>query len=259
MLDAHPNVIVAHEFFLFEQLHHDEGLKNRNRLFDELYTNSANSRCRQLNETKKGYSLGMEESWQGRFTNLRVIGDKSGGKAALMYGVNPFKLKQLYMELTNIVRVPIKVLEVIRNPLDMIATQVLFSGSPASNAKVNATSAHKYTNFRVLQRASLRVVKISKSLQVMTHDLGLSPLQVHCEDLIADPVKTISDICRFLSLDCSAEYLQMCADKTFKNVSESRHLVTWDPQTIPSLIRKLRISPLFRKYASSFRMFMGNR
>ena len=69
----------------------------------------------------------------------------------------------------------------------------------------------------------------------MISDLGLSPLEVHCEDLVNDPVETISNICQYLDLECSQDYLQMCADKTFKNVSESRHLVQWNPRNFVGL------------------------
>ena len=85
----------------------------------------------------------------------------------------------------------------------------------------------------------------------MVPDVGLSPLEVHCEDLIADPAKTVSHICQFLDVECSADYLQMCVDKTFRNVSESRHLVNWDPHTLHSLIDTLLSFPFFQRYAPS--------
>ena len=82
----------------------------------------------------------------------------------------------------------------------------------------------------------------------MVTDLNLSPHQVYCDDLIADPIKTISGICDYLEVECSAEYLQMCAGKTYKEVSTTRDLVTWDPKTLPSLKKDLEKFPFFARY-----------
>ena len=253
MLDAHPNMIVAHEFFLFKKLIENEQLGlNRTRLYEELYNNSFSSiqqkGWRDSGHSEKGYDLSIGKSWQGRFTHLKVIGDKSGGTSVMVYMKDRNVFKRLYQRLTDTVEVPIKVLQVIRNPLDMIATVTLYTGSSVRGRKANATVLQKYKNFAIMKRSTTEILNIARAIVRMISDVGLSPLEIHCEDLIADPAKTISNICRFLGVECSADYLQMCVDKTFKNVSESRHLVQWDPQTLPRLIDTLRAFPFFKKY-----------
>ena len=253
MLDAHPNMIVAHEFFLFKKLIENEQLGlNRTRLYEELYRNSfiniQQNGWRDSGHNEKGYTLSIDKSWQGRFTYLKVIGDKSGGISVKMYMKDSDVFKRLYQRLTDTVEVPIKVLQVIRNPLDMIATITLYAGSSVGGRKANATVLQKYKNFALMKISTFKVLNIARGIVSMISDVGLSPLEIHCEDLIADPAKTISKICRFLDVECSADYLQMCVDKTFKNVSESRHLVQWDPQTLPQLIDALRTFPFFEKY-----------
>ena len=199
-------------------------------------------------KTVKGiYSLEIDGSWQGRFTELKVIGDKSGGRAVKEYNRDSKKFKKLYRQLASSVKVPIEVLQVVRNPLDMIATKVLYMGSSSKYTKVNATIEHKYRNFELINKVAIDFLNFTKAIMRMIPDVGLSPpLEVHCEDLISHPSKTISDICQFLDLECSPDYLQMCVDKTFKNVSESRHLVDWDPNTLPLLIEQLRTFHSFR-------------
>ena len=94
LLDAHPNVIVAHEFFLFTKLSEDKELSNRSRLYNQLYRNSymsAKEGWRTSNKTQKGYSLDMAGSWQGQFTKLEVIGDKCGGELIRSYAQNSKK------------------------------------------------------------------------------------------------------------------------------------------------------------------------
>ena len=130
----------------------------------------------------------------------------------------------------------------------MIATVTLYTGSPVHGRKAYATVLQKYKNFAIMKRSTTAILNIARGIVSLISDVGLSPLEIHCEDLIADPAKTISEICRFLDVECSADYLQMCVDKTFKNVSESRHLVQWDPQTLPQLIDTLRTFPFFEKY-----------
>ena len=242
-MDAHPNVVIAHVYFLFRKLKlkRNKGPSvNLSQLYSQLfYWSTVNDDFRNL---EKGYSFNIDGSWQGRFTELKVIGDKSGRSAVVEY------IKDRDQQLAATVNVPIKVLQVVRNPLDMIATKVLFTGSPTKTTKVNATVEHKYRNFGLINKAATHFVNFTKEIIGMIYDVGLSPLEVHCEDLISHPSKTISDICQFLDLECSPDYLQMCVDKTFKNVSESRHLVDWDPNTLPSLIEQLRSFPFFKKY-----------
>ena len=252
MLDAHPNIIVAHEYFLFKQLSQNPELSNRKLLYNELYRNSymnAKGGWRTSNQTQKGYSISVGGLWQGRFTSLKVIGDKCGGDSTRFYSHSRGQFKKVYWMLKANVKVPIKILQIVRNPFDMIATVTLYRGSGKQDVKVNTTSKHKYTNFHVLNGATRSILDIARAIVRMISDVGLSPLEIHCEDLIADPAKTILEICRFLDVECSADYLQMCVDKTFKNVSESRHLVQWDPQTLPRLMKQIKRFPFFKRYS----------
>ena len=253
MLDAHPNTVIAHEYGLFQRMNKDKGLSlNRSQLYNELYKNAYMSLTtegpRDSRNDRRGYTLNVDGSWQGRFTSLRVIGDKSGGKTVMQYKLDSENFKRLYQQLAASVKVPIKVLQIIRNPLNIIATNTLYDSSSVRGTKTKATHMKKYGNFTVLNRSASVIVDISKAVMRMIPDLGLSPLEVHCEDLIADPAKTLSDICRFLDLECPADYLKMCVDKTFKTVSESRHTVDWDPNTLPLFIKELRTFPFFQRY-----------
>ena len=165
-----------------------------------------------------------------------------------MYYKNRHRFKYIYETLKDIVKVPIKVLQIVRNPFDMVATATLYTSSGSENKKFNATSTNKLNNQHFLWGATMSVLQRADAIMEMIPDLGLSPLEVHCEDLVNDPVKTISKICQYLDLECSQDYLQMCADKTFKNVSESRHLIRWNPDTLSVLIRNIKKYPFFDRY-----------
>ena len=250
MLDANPNIIVAHEYFLFKNLHKNI---DRERWFNELYKKSYDSTqggWRSANRSNKGYTLDIDGSWQGQFTKLKVIGDKSGGDAVIEYNKNPKLFKTFYNRLLAKVKLPVKVIQVIRNPYDMIATATLFEASSVNGVKEPATPTHKYSNFRLLNSRISNFLSLSRALMQMLSYFNLSPHQVYCEDLIADPIGTISSICQYLEVDCSADYLQMCADKTFKNTSVSRDLVEWDPKALQSLTQHIKQFPFFDRYAN---------
>ena len=82
MLNAHPNIIIAHEYNVFLKsintvLRGGRGplaLFNRN-----IYDNAMKG----WRSGKKGYNLSMDwHMWQGRVRSLRVIGDKGAAMAA---------------------------------------------------------------------------------------------------------------------------------------------------------------------------------
>ena len=80
------NVVIAHEYALFVKWEHEPAQhSNKTWLFNALYNNSRFSMYRGLRTQqalKKGYTLAIPGSWQGRFdlsSGISVIGDKSGG------------------------------------------------------------------------------------------------------------------------------------------------------------------------------------
>ena len=107
-LDAHPSIVIAHEFMIFRKWLRDSGdtIRNKSALFNELYRKSFEnsvSGLRMSGRDKKGYDLSVNNSWQGQFKQLRVIGDKSGGKAGIIYHKNSTQFRQAYHEIANTV------------------------------------------------------------------------------------------------------------------------------------------------------------
>ena len=56
----------------------------------------------------------------------------------------------------------------------------------------------------------------------------LDILEVHNQDLIFNPRKTIKEMCDFIELSCSESYLDVCAHKIFKVTSQSRYRIVWE-------------------------------
>lgn len=130
LMDAHPNMIVAHQCNIFSRwrwMH----LNNRQRLYTILYNNSyinayTSRGWRSSKRNKKGYTLEVGGGWQGKFTKLKVIGDKSGGQASKRHKISPANFVDIFHQLQKVVGVPVRAIHVVRNPYDMISTQLLY-------------------------------------------------------------------------------------------------------------------------------------
>ena len=262
LMDAHPNMIVADEYYLFDKLAGDKGhkrqkqLSTRSGLFDELYWNSytcARSGSRNASGTHtKNYHLGVEGMWQGRFDQLKVIGEKTGGATAMMYHEDNKKFKTIYKQLENVAGVPLYAIHVVRNPYDMIATVALYhaSGHP-NDYKVPASVENKFDNLDQLTRAMEIVLRKANAVAHMKADskLNLKLLEIYLEDLIVRPRREILSICKFLEVECFEEYLQACAAKAYPSASRSRDIVVWSSELKKKVNAATKRYDFFSRYS----------
>ena len=256
MMDAHPDIVIAHEFMLFKKWQDDPDLlMNKSSLFNALYRDSyteAKKGWRSSDKGNKGYTFDMLSSWQGRFCQLRVIGDKSGGHTARMYLQSSQRACRTYEELVDTVKVPVHIIHVVRNPYDMIATQVLYTtlSGGVGGKKKNATADHPYSNAEQLQKSIRQINSLASAVQGMIENCHLeNTLEIHNADHVKDPKATLQQICDFLDVECPEDYLQECDDKTFKQLSKTRELVVWNPEAhalVKAIIKKF---PFFHRYS----------
>lgn len=235
ILDAHPNIVIAHEYYLFDKVlaaPHEKRIRTKAKLFDELYWSSYHSTVsgwRSDKETRKGYNLRINGTWQGQFDQrLSVIGDKTGGATATMYHTSPQVFKATLKRLDMLSGVPHAAIHVVRNPYDMIATVALFqaSGDP-DYTKVEASTTNKFNQVVYLERATDIVLTKAAGVRAMVAGCRLNLLEVHLEDLIASPSTVIHRMCEFLGVACAREYVNTCDQKVFKHVPRSRDVVEW--------------------------------
>ena len=255
MMDAHPDIVIAHEFMLFKVWpHHDPDLKNKSYLFNALYQNSYKEakvgwRSSDPNfggKKLKGYSLNMSSAWQGRFRQLRVIGDKSGGQTAIAYSQSSQRACRTYEELVDTVKVPIHTIHVVRNPYDIIATSMLYSAGMHGRATVD----HPYNNNVQLRKAMQYISSLPSAVKGMIENCHLDNiLEIHHADYVKDPKATLQQICDFLDVECPEDYLQECDDKTFKQLSKTRELVVWNPEAHTLVKAMIKKFPFFHRYS----------
>ena len=261
MIDAHPNAILAHEFNLFNKLAiqlsvGNEHLLNKSHLFNSLYQDSYTEatigwRSGKSSYNKKGYSLklNVSESWQGRFRTLKVIGDKSGGSTSRVYRDHPQLFLQMYRSLVDAVRVPVRVIHVVRNPYDMIATRLLYRLSSVKRQKAQFNSTNKLENDKVVYQAFQGLYKEVKAVRDMVEACNLTVLEIHNEEFILNPRKEMESVCEFLGLSCSESYLRMCEKMTYKNVSRTRDSVKWTTHIKGVVETGMLQLPFFKRYS----------
>lgn len=256
MIDAHPNAVLAHEFDVFQRLATGKDyLLNKSRLFNALYQDSyteAIAGWRSENSTfkRKGYSLKLNtsESWHGKFRTLKVIGDKAGGHTSHVYRDQPDVFQRVYRSLVDVIRVPVRVIHVVRNPYDIIATRVLYqvarmNGERGQKAQVNSTI--KLQHDHVIKDAFNALYSEIRVVHTMIKTCNLTVIEIHNADFVQDPRKEMKSLCEFLGLSCSENYLKMCEQAAYKNVSKTRDAVEW-----PEEIRILVDTDIIRQFSS---------
>ena len=207
LLDAHPNAIIANEL---DALKYVQAGFSKRQIYQLLLENSR--KHAESGREWNTYSYEVPGQWQGRFDKLRVIGDKKGGKSTARLRSNP----ELLQRLQDTVGVGIKFVHVIRNPYDNISTMLrdnIGNGVTAGRNRGLSYSIEKYFSGCATVR----------DLKERTTDADM--FDVRHESFVEDPARHLGDLCRFLGLEYSDDYLKDCASIIFRSPSKSRHKV----------------------------------
>ena len=255
VMDSHPNMIIAHEYFVFRKCKlalrgGSNVFTNKSSLFDKLYKKSYYSaKCgwRSDKNTKKGYNFNFNSTWQSAFSQLKVIGDKAGGSVSReMQHNGEICLHQMIASL----HLTIIAIHVVRNPYDMIATEI----AHLNDKRKNSTFRKKRNFSAVMQMTVARnIFMLANSVvKVKTH---VPVVEMHIEDFIQDPSRIIMKLCHSLGVDCPQEYVDRVTAKAYKNVSRSRDLISWSPSSLTFIDQQMTKYPFFEGYTfeDSFR------
>ena len=211
LLNAHPNVIVAHELNVLKYvriglsapaLYHL--LLQRDREFERQ------------NRTWNGYDYSVPGQWQGSHAGIFVIGDKKGGELTVLLG----QYAELLGKLRNAVRVPIKVIHYVRNPFDNITTI-------ARRGKISLQEA---TSDYLLR------VDINRKLRGCFGEHEW--LELHHEDTIKTPAEALHKALDFLGLAGSADYVSACVSIVLPRPRRTRYDGEWTPESIETVKRR---------------------
>ena len=221
LLNAHPNIVIAHELDAL-----DFAAQGYTRL--EIFTLLLR---RDQWFTRNGsqwyeFNYRVPGQFQGRFKNLKVIGDKKGGTSAAHLLENP----ALLAKLREVVQLPLRIIHITRNPFDNIATL-------ARRRNWDIERAAEF--YFQLAATNQRVIESTPPGEVIT---------LRHEDIVLDPSKKLSELLHFLGVEATEKYLADCAVIVFETPRKSRLKATWSDQLKSWILAEMGKYPFLHGY-----------
>ena len=200
MLDAHDKMIIAHELNALKFI---EAGCNYKELYWLLLYNS--QQFARFGRNWGDYQYEVPGQWQGRFSELKVIGDKKGGTSSMLIGREP----DILLQLEKIVPHPIRFIHVVRNPYDNIATLACKDTHDLNSAV----------------RLYFQLCHVNE--KISGHAGPANVLTLRHEDIIAAPEEELKRICSFLNLPVELDWLTACAGIVADSPSRTRQKINW--------------------------------
>lgn len=210
LLDAHPRVILSDEVHALQYV--ASGF-DRNLLFHRLYKGSR-SEARKGRVTARRldpYSYEVAGQWQGRADAPLAVGDGKAGTTTRLLGENPGLLDDARALLPGI---DVKLIQVIRNPFDVISVMMVRGGRTFRNS-----IDHYFTACSTLM--SIRASQAPDSLRSVSY-----------EEFVADPGRGLATLCEHLAVPVDTEHIESCTAIIRPEPDRSRTMVDWDRRWI---------------------------
>ena len=205
LLTAHPQAVVAHEANI---LRHVRLRFDRRAIFGLLVRRDREFAL--AGSEWSGYSYRVPEQWQGRYAQIRLLGDKKGAGTSLLLKQRP----ELLDRLRRTVGVPLHVVLVTRHPLDNIARMSLQGTT--------------------IQHAIAMYERMSEAVQWLGENVDVH--RIAHEDFVARPAQELERLIAWLGLEKDSEYLTDCGALVHESPRLARHLVDWAPAEVESIM-----------------------
>ena len=222
LLDAHPDILCGHELGVLKYVR--AGF-SREQIYYLLMKNS--TEFTDAGRISSGYSYKIRNQWQGRFNELKAIGDNHAAGAVLRFREKPWLLDRLQ----NMTAGRVKFIHTVRNPYDNISTM-------ARRERMTLSQAIDYY-FGLCDTVCTLKGRIDQ------HDL----FEFRHEDFIVDTKSILQKICRFLGSNGSRQYLEDCARIVYKSPNRSRDQIHWENRQIVRVKRGIDSIPFLSKYS----------
>ena len=214
LLDSHPDVVIAHELDLVGLLKRF----SRNQIFalvlrrDRMFTDAGSTQAR------TGYDFSVPGQWQGRVRRLRVVGAKKGPRTAERLHRDPELIEQVRRKLAA----DLRVIHVLRNPYDNISTI-------AGRVGITLESAIE-DYFRLCERLhEVRSNLADDELCTLRH-----------EDFVKEAAVHLSELCMWLGVEPTEEYLRDAASVVFDEPRRTRSAAAWTPELVARVDREMQ-------------------
>ena len=237
LLDAHPNIVISTEAHAFNLVKMGYG-KNALMFYLEIWSKII---FRFFGNKWTGYDYQVKDSNQGFSKSISIIGDKKGSGSLKAISVNP----ELPDKLREVVRLPVKYIHVIRNPVDIISTMYNMN---SFNTKEDISQNRKFSR-KILKRKIRSYFNRVRLVQRLIDEKEMQILNVYHEKLISSPEETLKSILEFLGVEADHDFLRRCADIIYESPNKSRHSIEW-PERIKGMVQeKCNLIPFLENYS----------
>ena len=173
-----------------------------------------------------GYDYVVPNQWQGHVEELQVVGDKKAGLSTDQIGRDP----KLLDRLAQIVQVPIRLVHVVRDPMNVIAT------------------VHRRRKISLHRSTEIYFRRCETNWQVM-REYGDDVQTLRLEDLIATPHEYLINLCQFLGVTPSTDYITDCAGILFSRPRQSKAAVEWPKTLVERIQEEAQRYPFLSSYS----------
>jgi hypothetical protein len=210
ILDAHRNVILADEEDALQYI--PAGFR-RDQIFHILLRGSRREMMKGRVTARRlgAYSFQVPGQWQGRYEKIKVIGDTTTGTTTRRLAQDPGLLGQMRAVMADI---PVKLIQVIRNPFDTISYLMVRGKRTFANA-----IDYYFTNCQT-------IVELRDQLD----EAALLPVKY--EDFVLHPREKLEMVCTFLGIDSDEDYLSACTEILHPEPHQNRQMITWESKWI---------------------------
>lgn len=202
LLDAHPDMVIAHELDFLRGLRAGLG---REALYALLLETSRG--FMQDGHLWNGYRYKVKNQWQGRFRRLKVIGDKKGGSTSRQLLQYPRLLERLY----SMMDIPIQYVHVTRHPGN------------------NILGISREFDISLEQAAEFYFAEAEAVAQHKTRVPADSLFELRYESFIREPEAHLAALCDFLGQEAPKDYLHDCAAIVEPAIQNAKAPPVWPP------------------------------
>ncbi len=217
LLNAHPDMVISHELDAVRYVRHHF---RRSQLLSLII--ERDQHFGEIDRTWSGYDYSVPDQAQGTVVRPRVFGDKRARAAVLQLAQFP----RLLDRLRRVVKVPIRVVHVTRNPFNNIAAEARW---------------RKWS----LAEGTTWYEQICEAVSVVRPLLDPSELiDVRYEEFAADPGPSLAALCGFLGVEPGASYLDACSKIVWPSTNRTRDALQWsdeDRRGVQRLIDKYEV------------------
>jgi len=228
LLDAHPEMWIAHELNALKYIHKNE---SRDKVFARLIGRGKWFKSRKNMWT--GYSYKVPNQWQGYYRELKAIGDKRGGASTRWLRQYPGLLGKLSQTIDK----EIRIIHIIRNPFDNITTRA--RGGNLNQKEVSREKLFKNIDLHFKDTETIHRIKQSGKFDIY---------ELYNEKFVEDPASHLADICRFIGVEPYPGYLEDAASIIRTSASKTRLKIDWPQDAKKEVMDKMKNYDFLKGY-----------